>query len=201
MLITKRLAKNNPMKRLIIPVLLVALIISSTSCHNKKGGVGKIVQKQSELLELYNTADSVYYVGKRIDTALFGRFIRKAVDFANNYPNDEIAPEMLYRAGIGSMILAKNATERVTKAEYAKQAIDIFLTYQKKFPDGEQAEYCYYQRGIIYDDILGDTRSAENEYRDFINRNPNDSLTPQLKQYIKLLGMSESQLEEALDLK
>lgn len=188
------------MKRLLIPILLLALVFSSISCHNKKDGSKKFGQKQAELLELYNTADSVYYVGRRIDTALFGRFIRKAVDFAENYPKDEIASEMLYRAGIGSMILAKSATERVTRAEYAKQAIDIFLSYQKKYPDGENAEYCYYQRGIIYDDILGDTRSAENEFRDFINRNPKDSLTPQLEQYIKMLGMTESQLEEALNL-
>ncbi len=145
-------------------------------------------------------ADSVYYQEHRVDTALFGRFIRKAVDFATNYPKDEIAPDMLYRAGVGSMILAKAATTQEQKATYSKQAIAIFNQYQKQYPKGEQAEFCYYQRGIVYDDILGDTRSAENEFRDFINRNPNDSLTPQLEAYLKLLGMSESQIGETLKL-
>lgn len=179
---------------------MTVLVLFAVGCHHKDGRKKSILDKQTELLKLYNTADSVYYTGKNIDTALFGRFIRKAVDFADNYPKDEISSEMLYRAGIGSMILAKNASDRVTKADYAKLAISIFLKYQKNYPDGEHAEYCYYQRGIIYDDILGDSRSAEAEYRDFINRNPNDSLTPQLQQYIKLLGMSEEQLNEALNL-
>lgn len=190
------------MKRIVTYVILIVFCLTIVGCRHSdnKNGKRRFGQKQSELLELYNMADSVYYQQQRIDTALFGRFIRKAVDFANNYPKDEISSDMLYRAGVGSMILAKAATDRATTAEYAKQAIAIFNNYQKQYPDGEKAEFCYYQRGIIYDDILGDIRSAENEFRDFINRNPNDSLTPQLQEYIKLLGMSEKQLGETLDL-
>lgn len=190
------------MKRIVTYVILIVFSLTIVGCRHSdnKNGKRRFGQKQSELLELYNMADSVYYQQQRIDTALFGRFIRKAVDFANNYPKDEISSDMLYRAGVGSMILAKAATDRATTAEYAKQAIAIFNNYQKQYPDGEKAEFCYYQRGIIYDDILGDIRSAENEFRDFINRNPNDSLTPQLQEYIKLLGMSEKQLGETLDL-
>lgn len=190
------------MKKIVTYVILIVFSLTIVGCRHSdnKNGKRRFGQKQSELLELYNMADSVYYQQQRIDTALFGRFIRKAVDFANNYPKDEISSDMLYRAGVGSMILAKAATDRATTAEYAKQAIAIFNNYQKQYPDGDKAEFCYYQRGIIYDDILGDIRSAENEFRDFINRNPNDSLTPQLQEYIKLLGMSEKQLGETLDL-
>lgn len=172
-------------------------------CHNSKNkdnGQLRFGSKQKEILTLYNMADSIYYKENRIDTALFGRFIRKAVDYAKKYPKDEISSDMLYRAGIGSMILAKAATDRVTTAEYAKQAIAIFNQYQEQYPKGEQAEYCYYQRGILYDDVLGDIRSAENEFRDFINRNPKDPLTPQLQQYIKMLGMNEKQLNQAINI-
>jgi len=188
-----------------IAVLLIAgAAILSSACRQgetKQGEKKGFASKQRDLVELYNMADSVYYFNGRTDTALFGRFIRKAVDFAQTYPKDEISPEMLYRAGVGSMILAKSATDRAHTAKYAQQAIDIFNTYQSLFPKGEKAEFCYYQRGIVYDDILGDTRSAENEYRDYINRNPNDSLSAQLEQYLKLLGKSETELEEAIGLK
>ncbi len=171
-------------------------------CHTKEGSdkTKKFGSKQASLIELYNMADSVYYQQQRIDTALFGRFIRTAVDFAKSYPTDEIAPDMLYRAGVGSMILAKAAHTQEQTAQYAKQAIAIFHQYQEQYPSGDKAEFCYYQRGIIYDDILGDTRSAENEYRDYINRNPNDSLSRQLEHYIKLLGLSEQELEKTLNL-
>ena len=192
------------MKRLSHILLFVAAILLCTSCHNgssEQGGKKRFGQKQRDVVDLYNMADSVYHFGGHADTALFGRFIRKAVDFATAYPKDEISPEMLYRAGVGSMILAKSATDRVHTAQYAKQAIAIFNQYQEQYPKGDKAELCYYQRGIIYDDILGDTRSAENEYRDYINRNPGDSLSAQLEQYIKLLGKSEGEIEEALGLK
>ena len=96
------------------------------------------------------------------------------------------------------MILAKSAPDRDHTAQYAKQAIEIFNTYQSLFPDGEKAEFCYYQRGIIYDDILGDTRSAESEYRDYINRNPGDSISIQLEQYIKFLGKTEEEIAKEM---
>jgi len=184
-------------------ILALCVSLLCCGCHGKKDGkenAFRFGNKQKEVIKLYNMADSIYYKENRIDTALFGRFIRTAVDFATKYPKDEISPEMLYRSAVGSMILAKSAPDRPTTAEYAKQAIAILNQYQQQYPKGEHAEYCYYMRGIIYDDILGDIRSAENEFRDFINRNPKDSLTPQLEQYIKMLGMTESQLNQKLDI-
>lgn len=189
-------------RRLTAALLLAGLVLFAACgpSDSKEGNKKRLGSKQRDLVELYNMADSVYYFNGRADTALFGRFIRKAVDFAKYYPNDKMSPEMLYRAGVGSMILAKSANDRDHTAQYAKQAIEIFNTYQSMFPDGEKAEFCYYQRGIIYDDILGDTRSAESEFRDYINRNPGDSLSIQLEQYLKLLGKSEGEIEEALGL-
>ena len=68
-------------------------------------------------------------------------------------------------------------------------------------PDHEQARMCYYQRGIVYDDILQDHRSAEEEFRDFIHLYPDDPLTPQLKQYLSLMGKSEKEIEQALNIR
>ncbi len=109
-----------------------------------------------------------------------------------------LAPDMLYRAGVGSMILAKSAKNPEFRARYAKRALAIFNRFQELFPAHEQARLCYWQRAIVYDDILGDWRSAESEYRDFIIRFPNDSLTPVFQQYLTLLGKSESELESML---
>lgn len=188
-------------------VLFCALIISIllSGCHHKKLGQGNTAQnaskEQVELLQLYHEADSIYYKCGRVDTALFNEFINKATVFVNKHPEEQISPEMLYRAGIGSMILAKSATKRPEIAKNAKTALSIFNNYQKIYPDKDKAKYCYWQRAIIYDDILGDALSAEDEYRDFINRYPNDSLTPQFEQYIKLLGKSESEIDKELKIK
>lgn len=188
----------------VLGVLIISILIFiGIGCRdrNRQNDVAKRAAKaQAELLQTYQTADSIYHYCGRIDTGSFNRFISKTLLFADNYPEQEIAPEMLYRAGIGSMILAKAALSRSETAKYAKQALRIFDRFQKVYPEHEKVKYCYWQRAIIYDDILGDSESAKSEYRDFINRYPNDSLTPQFEQYLQLLGKSETEINEALNI-
>ena len=190
------------MKRIAFPIFLLAIAVLLGACHNKQGGEKKkFGSKQKDIVTLYNMADSIYYKEGRIDSLAFLRFIDKAVDFATNYPKDEISPDMLYRAGIGSMIIAKAAETSAQRATYCKKAIAIFNQFQETYPKHEKYKYCYYQRGIIYDDILGDTNSAEDQYREFINRYPDDPVAQELKEYIKLLGKSDEEIEQALNLK
>lgn len=184
------------MKKL-FPILLVGLLLSS--CGG--GSRSEKAQAKAEcdsLLTAYHYADSLYAACGRIDTLAFQDFIGRATVYAEKHPGDSLAADMLFRAGIGSMILAKSTHNTVSRAENSKQALAIFRQFQDEFPDHEQAKLCYWQRAIVYDDILGDWRSAEIEYRDFINRYPNDSLTPIFEQYITLLGKSEAEIEEQL---
>lgn len=175
------------------------LVMAGCKQKSNSGISAKQQEAATTLTDQYHRADSLYKIGF-IDSSAFNAFIASAIEFAEQNPKADIAPDMLYKAGIGSMILAKSSMTREDIAKYAKQALKIFYDFQEKYPEHENAKYCYYQRGIIYDDILGDYTSAEDQYRDFINRNPDDSLTIQLKDYLELLGKSESQVEEMLNL-
>ena len=187
----------------VLSITLLLSIISALLLAACGGPKERAEQKTAQLeadsmLAAYHYSDSLYAACGRIDTAAFGDFITRAVAFAEAHPQDTLAPDMLYRAGVGSMILAKSAHNATSRAENSKQALAIFRQFQEQFPDHPQARLCYWQRAIVYDDILGDWRSAETEYRDFINRYPNDSLTPVFEQYLTLLGKSESELEQTL---
>ena len=172
------------------------------ACHNgNRTGQQSIRQETDSLMASYHYSDSLYALCGRIDTAAFSDFISRAMAFAEAHPQDTLAPGMLYRAGVGSMILAKSAETAEYRATNAKRALAIFNQFQEQYPEHEQAKLCYWQRAIVYDDILGDWRSAEIEYRDFINRFPNDSLTPVFEQYLTLLGKSESEIEETLNVR
>lgn len=186
-----------------ISVLFMACLIAAAAagCRNKQHNRGAENEKaaQDELAASYNRADSIYHFSGRIDTAAFNDFTAKALQFAHDFPHDTLAPGMLYRAGTAFMIMAKNAGSRPETARYAKQALQTFSDLQEKYPDDDNYRYCFWQRAIIYDDILGDFNSAEAEYRDFINRYPDDELTPQFRQYIELMGKSEEELDSLLD--
>jgi len=180
------------MKRL-FTIILAGLLLAA--CHNGQRAEQKRTQQEADsLMAAYHYSDSIYAVCGRIDTAAFSNFITRATAFAESHPQDTLAPGMLYRAGVGSMILAKSAETDAYRATNAKRALAIFNQFQEQYPDLDQARLCYWQRAIVYDDILGDWRSAESEYRDFINRYPNDSLTPVFQQYLTLLGKSEAEL-------
>ena len=184
--------RGDKMKR-IITILLAGLFLAA--CGGKdRAKKTEIKAETDSLMAAYHYSDSLYALCGRIDTAAFSDFITRAMAFAEAHPQDTLAPGMLYRAGVGSMILAKSAETAEYRATNAKRALAIFNQFQEQFPEHENARLCYWQRAIVYDDILGDWRSAEIEYRDFINRFPNDSLTPVFQQYLTILGKSETEI-------
>ncbi len=183
------------MKR-IITIVLAAVLLAACGSKNNAGKATR--QEADSLVAAYRYSDSLFAACGRIDTAAFNDFITRAQAFAETHPQDTLAPDMLYRAGVGSMILAKAAHTTDDRAANARRALAIFRQFQEQFPDHPQYRLCYWQRAIVYDDVLGDWRSAEAEYRDFINRYPDDPLTPQFQEYLKILGKSESELETML---
>lgn len=182
--------------------LLVACFLSVYSCRQSRSqSASGTKNEKDELRKSYEHSDSLYAVCGRIDTAAFGDFIRKAIAFVEKNPNDPSAPEMLYKAGVGSMIVAKSANDKVVRAEYSKKGLYVFNKFQELYPDNDNSKYCFWQRAIIYEDILGDWRSAESEYRDYITRYPNDSLTPVFEQYLNMLGKTDEQIAEQIGIK
>ncbi|MEG1556508.1 MAG: hypothetical protein RR356_07280 [Bacteroidales bacterium] len=180
---------------------IAAFLFLFISCKNEQKNSSNSIKirgkEQSELLYTYHKADSLYYIGI-IDTNLFNLFIEQTLSFSGNFPEDPIAPDMLSKAGVATMILAKSSTNRKQSLEYAKKGLDIFNKIQKIYPEYESVKNCYINRAIIYDDIIGDYPSAEYEYRDFIHRYPNDTLTESIKNYLPFLGRSTDEIAEEL---
>ena len=193
-----KLRKRMTMKRT-ITIAIIALLLAACGGAKERAAEKGTGREADSMMAAYHYSDSLYANG-RIDTAAFGEFIGRAVAFAEKHPADTLAPEMLFRAGVGSMILAKSAGNEVSRGKNAKNALEIFNRFQELYPDLRQARLCYWQRAIVYDDILGDWRSAESEYRDFITRFPDDSLTPVFQQYLTLLGKSETEIERDLSI-
>lgn len=187
--------------RKLLCFLCLALLLMACN-KSQQPGTSEIIKNegeaQSELLQIYNKADSLYHQNI-ISDELFSNFIEKAIVFSKVYPENEIAAEMLYKAGIGSMILAKKAsTQEIPDDDatehYAQIGINIFNRIQNTYPDYEGLKYCYLNRAFIYDDILHKYLDAEYEYRDFLHKFPNDSICENIRMYLRVLGQDDEEI-------
>lgn len=180
-------------------ILLVSFLVFS--CGNEKNEKNELVLKgnqQASLLQDFHLLDSIYSMGE-MDTAKVVTFIHKALQFAEKNPEDKSTPDILVKAGIMSMRLAQEDTNVFKQIEYAKTAIDIFDKIVKVYPENNNVKYCYWWKGIIYNDILKMYPSAENEYRDFLHKFPNDTLASTIQFSLENVGKSAPEIMEQIE--
>ncbi len=192
------------MRKLLFICILVLIL---ASCNSPQEPVLNTIQnesaEQTELMQIYNKADSLYQQ-TIISKELFDSFITKAVKFADCYPENEITPDMLSKAGVACMILAKNAAieqnpNQEVVEEYARKGLGIFEKIQATYPDYEGIRNCYLNRAFIYDDILHQYLDAEYEYRDFLHKYPDDSACDNIRSYLQVLGKSDEEILASIE--
>lgn len=191
------------MRKLLYFLCLALFFLSCNSKDQSSNSIPEESINQSELMQTYNKADSLYHLGI-INQELFDSFINQAIKFADIYPGNEITPDMLSKAGVACMILAKNASmeqypdeEKVEK--YAQLGISIFEKIQATYPDYDGVKNCYLNRAFIYDDILHKYLDAEYEYRDFLHKYPDDSACDNIRAYLQVLGKSEEEIMAVIE--
>ena len=178
-----------------LPLLLLA-------CNSSNDQVVNDIQTkgadQAELIQTYNKADSLYQQGV-ISRELFDDFITQTIKFADTYPENEITPDMLSKAGVACMILAKNCSmeqypDQEAIESYARKGLSIFEKIQATYPDYKDVRNCYLNRAFIYDDILHKYLDAEYEYREFLHKYPDDSACENIRAYLQVLGKSDEEI-------
>jgi len=172
------------MKRLSILFAVAALCFACT----EKDGQLQSIQDQSQILRQAQVLDSVYATTGVIKETETQRFIDSAVEFAAANPADETVPELLAKAGGYSMRMANAATDKALRAKYSEQALSIFDKIITVYPENPIVKYCYWWKGIIYEDILKMLPSAENEYREFLHLYPDDTLAVSIRYSLEHLG-------------
>lgn len=191
--------------RKLLYFLSIALLI--ISCNKSKDQSNNTVQEESidqtELMQAYDKADSLYNQGV-ISEELFDSFITRSIKFADIHPEDEITPNMLSKAGVACMILAKKASmeqypDQEIVEKYAHKGISIFEKIQATYPDYEGLKNCYLNRAFIYEDILHKYLDAEYVYRDFLHKYPDDPMCENIRANLEIMGKSEEEIMAAID--
>lgn len=181
------------MKRILYFSILISLLFVACHRNNKDGEITDKAHNQAELFQIFQKGDSLFKIGQP-DTTLMCHFVGDALEYVESHPEEAVAPEIMMRAGETCIRLAEISSEHMFKINYAKKGLDIYNQVQKVYPDYEDIKMCYFNRGVIYDDILQDYESAKFEYSDYIHKYPEDSLSVQLRTYIKFLGKSPEEI-------
>lgn len=113
------------------------------------------------------------------DPYIYTRAINAYTRFANNFPDDTMAPACLFDAANISMSL--NQYQR---------ALNLYDTISAKYPTFKRVPDCYFIRGFIYDDKLKDTAKARAMYQTVINKYPDNYYASQARGAIAILGKS-----------
>jgi len=181
-------------KKLLI-LLAGVMLVFGTSCHRESNNT-KLLEKgkaQTFVLQLLQQIDSLGSVGE-FDQDIAKEFIAKVEVFSNKYPEDNMAAEFLYRAGLTAMTVAKASELQGEIDFYSQKALTIFEDIQQIYPDFSGVKNCILNKGVVYDDILHDYVNAEIHYKEFIAKYPADTLSINLESYLQYLGMSPEEI-------
>lgn len=175
-------------------LLLLIVLFGACNSNKESSTFGAKEKERTKIVPVEHLVDSLYK-NKVIDVFHMSEFVTLAKQFAENYPEDEMAPHYLFKAGVLSMAMAEAANNKTEIVRFAQDAIHVFNNIQKVYPDFENVKLCMYNRGVVYDNILHDYRSAEIEFRDYIHKYPNDANTEWLIEYVdKHLGKTPDEL-------
>jgi len=173
-------------KLLIFFIGILILLISGCYRDSNNSLMLKKGKSQSTILQLLQQLDSLENSGNFCNE-IVNNFIEEAISFSHLYPEDIMSAELLYKAGIFSMTLAKASEIQEEKEEYCKKSFAIFDDILKVYPEFIGVKNCIFNKGVIYDDILQDYENAEIFYREFIARYPSDSLALRIESYLSYI--------------
>jgi TolA-binding protein len=105
------------------------------------------------------------------------------IDFANKYPDDELAPEFLFKAG-----------QRCNVSAEHQEAIDLFQQVIDKYPKHKIAEEALFLQAYVYENSMQDYANAKATYTKFMELYPKSELVEDATYSIQNMGKSPEEI-------
>lgn len=176
-------------------VLLSCLVLCA--CHKKQEPT--IVEDSSfpieesaplsegeQLQKMYKNADSLMNIGE-MDISLMQDYVHRALSYTEANPNDSLASKYIFFAGIFEMKIAGATADDILRNELYTNAINIFNSLIKQYPNFPHLDYCYWYKGTIYENMKR-PNDAESEYRELVHLFPDSELAEGTKSYLQAQG-------------
>lgn len=107
----------------------------------------------------------------------------KYLTYVDAYPDDEFAPEFLFKAAQRAIVLNQ-----------AKEAVEILERLMQQYPKSTYGEEALFLSAYTYENNLNDLNKAKAQYEDFLKRYPKAELAEDAKFSLSNLGKSPEEI-------
>lgn len=183
------------MKKLVLPFLSIVFSIGIYSCSNTESNDSEKVEvelsddaseaaaKEEFKAEIKEIEKVIKQTSGKNAKSHTERLANRLIAFADEFPKDSLAPEMIFKAG----------NVYIGLGEYNK-AISFFDRAAKHYPEYIKRPELVYMSGFVYDYHLSQKGKAKEYYERVIAEYPNHIFAKDAKQAIENLSMSDEDL-------
>jgi TolA-binding protein len=104
-------------------------------------------------------------------------------NYADNYPDDSMAVENLFKAAELCLNLGEG-----------QRAIELYGRVITEYPDFRKVPECYFLTGYVYENYLGDLENAKIIYSAFLEKYPDNDFADDAEISIQNLGKTPEEL-------
>jgi outer membrane protein assembly factor BamD (BamD/ComL family) len=110
------------------------------------------------------------------------RIIPLYLDFVNQFPDDPLSPDYLFKAG-----------EVAQGLGYYMQSVEYFNGVHMRYPTHERAPYALFFQGFVFYNYLEIPTYAKGSFLDFLDKYPGHILEKDVRALLQLLHSSEEE--------
>lgn len=168
------------MMKFCLPVLIIICFLA-VSCQSDRDRLLNEIKKSEKVL----LSDSL-----RMNDSTAVVVVKQYQDFATKFPDDQLSPECLFKAGQVSNGLDRSA-----------DAITILTDLVKKYPDFKKAAESVFMCGFIAESKMQDKELAMKYYQEVIANYPTSNLKEQAELSIQNMDKSLEDLVKEFEAK
>ncbi len=169
------------MKKVIGLSIIVLILVSA--CHQKKQPETSVKDNRQVLLDSITHYEKILHAELELDLKKAEKMQSLYLNFCNQYKQDSLTPEYLFRAAE----IAMNSNKPIDATSY-------LYRIDKQYKDFNKLSTVIYLLGYINQNMLGDLKTAEIYYNRFIEEYPEHSRVEEVRETLKTLHLSDIEL-------
>lgn len=162
----------------------VAVFLFSCNSNKEENTEGATLTKEEMETHIKDLEAKLYGDSSNIfNSSISESVVQFYIDYVAAYPEDEKAPDYLFKAGEISMSMNRGP-----------EAVKCFEQVGNNYPDYDKAPYSLFLQAFIFDNQMNDDKKAGEIYKAFIKKYPDHNMVKDAEFSIQNLGKTDEEL-------